>query len=132
MTSIGKCAYEFLEAFRLRDIESGELKYAESAVNRMRSSGIDDPDVTHYAKIRVSAGFSHYVLLTITVLPYGEPLYVDTACLEGESWLGLAPVILAYISGALGETVGDRVLQRHAGRLVEWLESVKAVSEISD
>lgn len=98
----------------------------------MRSSGIDDPDVTHYAKIRVSAGFQHYVLLTITVLPYGEPLYVDTACLDGESWLGLTPVILAYISGALGETVGNRVLRRHAGRLVEWLESVKAVSEISD
>lgn len=132
MTSIGRCAYEFLESFRLNDIESGELKYAERAVDRMRSSGINDPDVTHYVKVRVTAGFSHYVLLTLTVLPYGEPLYVDTACLESESWLGLAPVILAYISGALGETVGDRVLQRHAGRLVEWLESVKAVSEITD
>jgi hypothetical protein len=132
MTSIGKCAYEFLEAFRLRDIESGELKYAERAVDRMRSSGIDDPDVTHYAKISVSAGFPHYVLLTIAVLPYGEPLYVDTACLESESWLGLVPAILAYISGALGETVGDRVLQRHAGLLIEWLKSVKANSETSN
>lgn len=132
MTSIGRCAYEFLETFRLRDAEAGNLEYSRRAVGRMTSSGIDDRNVTHYAKIRVTAGPPCHALLTLTLLPYGESAYADTVCLESSSWLGLAPVILSYISGALGETVGDRVLQLHAGRLVEWLESVKAISETSN
>lgn len=129
MTSIGRCPYEFLETFRLADIGSGELEYARRAVDRMRFGGIDDPGVSHYVKVRITAGIDHTVLVTLSILPYGDPLYVDTVCLEGGSWLGLVPVILAYVSGALGEAVGSRVLHRHAGRLVEWLESVEATLE---
>jgi hypothetical protein len=129
MTSIGRCSYEFLETFRLQDIEAGSLEYSKRALDHMLGCGIDDPDVVHCAKVRITAGPDHTVLVTMSLLPYGEPLYVDTICLESSSWLGLAPVILAYISGAIGEAVGDRVLHRHAGRLVGWLESVKAISE---
>lgn len=129
MTSIGRCSYEFLETFRLQDLETGTLEYSKRAANHMHAAGIDDPNVCHYAKVRVTAGPDRTVLVTLSLLPYGDPIYVDTVCLDSSSWLGLAPVILAYVSGAIGETVGDRVLQRHAGRLVEWLESVKATQE---
>lgn len=129
MKSLGRCSYEFLETFRIGDIENGKLKYSRRALDLIRSRGVDDRNVTHYARVRVTSGTPCHALLTLTLLPYGEPLYVDTVCLESSSWLGLAPVILAYISGAIGESVGDRVLHRHAGRLVEWLESVKAISE---
>nr|DAQ26936.1 MAG TPA: hypothetical protein [Caudoviricetes sp.] len=132
MKSLGRCSYEFLETFRIGDIENGKLKYSQRAIDLMSSSGIDDRNVTHYAKVRVTSGPPCHAMLTLTLLPYGEPLYVDTICLESSSWLGLVPVILSYISGSLGETVGDRVLHRHAGRLAEWLESVKAISETSN
>lgn len=127
MSSIGRCSYEFMETFRLRDVKTGSLKYAKRVLERAQYLGINDPDVEHYVKASIAAAPSCRALVSLTLIPYGEPLYADTACLESSSWLGLVPVIIAYITGALGHDIGDRVTMRHAGRLAEWLKSVGVV-----
>lgn len=129
MTSIGRCPYEFLETFRLRDIESGLLEYSKRAAARMKASGMDDPSMVHYAKIRVTAGVGYSVLVTISLLPYGEPVYADTVCLAVSSWLDMAPEILAYVASALGMPVGVRALQHHACMLEGWARSVAELAE---
>jgi len=129
MTSIGKCPCEFQETVTISDLMLGTLPYSKYAVSALRDLGVRDAQETHYAKIRISAGVDNSAVVTTSILPYGEVAYIDTISLSCGSYLGLAPVIMAYISGALGDRVGHRVMQRHAGRLVEWLKSVSRVSD---
>lgn len=127
VTSIGRCPYEFLETFTLKDLQQGRLKYAELALKHLRTRGIDDPDVTHYAKVRVSTTGTHVAAITLSLSPYGEIAYTDTIAVDAQSWPGILPAVLAYIAGALGWSVGDRVTRRQAVRMMEWLESVAAI-----
>jgi len=127
MTSIGRCPYEFLETFTVRDLQQGRLKYAELALKHLRAIGIDDPYVTHYAKVRVSPTGTNVAAITISLLLYGEVVYTDTIAVDAQSWLGVLTVALEYISGALGRDFGDRVTRRQAVRMMEWLESVATI-----
>ena len=130
MTSLGKCSYEFLETFNIRDVGLGYISYSRSAMAALRNSGVKDELTHHYAKIRLTPGLSHSVLVTISLLPYGESVYVDTVSLQSESWAGLVTAIFAYVSSALGDRVGDRVLHHQFRKITEWLESVATVAAV--
>lgn len=95
----------------------------------MKRSGINEPDTVHYAKIRVTAGVAYSAVVTISLLPYGEPIYADTVCLVSSSWLDLVPAILAYVASTLGMAAGTRALQHHACLLEGWARSVAELSE---
>lgn len=130
MTSIGKCPYEFLETFTVKDLQKGRLKYANLALRRLSDIGMGDPDVEHYAEIRIVPGITtHTAAITVALLPYGEVEYADTIAVDAQSWPGLLSAALAYITGALGHDVGDRAARRHAGRIAEWLTSVSAIHD---
>ena len=126
MTSIGRCPYEFLETFTVKDLSRGRLKYSQMALEHLLRKGVDNPDVIHYAKIRIVPGGTHVAVVTISLLPYGDVEYLDTVALDASSWRGLLSTLLAYITSALGLGVGDRVVRKHAAGMAEWLESVAA------
>lgn len=129
MTSIGRCPYEFLETFTVKDLSRGRLKYSQMALEHLLRKGVDSPDVAHYAKIRVVPGSTHAAVITISLLPYGDVQYIDTVALDAPSWRGLLSTLLTYITGALGWGVGDRVAKKHAAGMAEWLESVATIHD---
>lgn len=127
MTSIGKCPYEFLETFTVKDLSHGRLKYSQMALEHLLRKGVDNPDVVHYAKIRIVPGGPRVAVITISLMPYGDVKYLDTVALDAPSWSGLLSTLLAYITGALGWGFGDRVARKHAASMAEWLTSVAAI-----
>lgn len=129
MTSLGQCPYEFLETFTVTDLSHGRLKYAKMALEHLRRESVENPDVAHYAKIRIVPGGTRTAVITISLMPYGDVKYIDTVALDAPSWRGLLSTLLAYITGALGWGVGDRVARKHAAGMAEWLESVAAIHD---
>lgn len=130
MTSLGRCSYEFQEIVTISDLMQGSMQYSGYAISALRGSGVRDTREAHYARICISVGADNSIFVTMSILPYGEMAYTDTISLHCGSFIGLAPVIFAYISGALGDNVGYRVSQRHARSLVEWLKSASQMSDI--
>lgn len=127
MTSIGKCPYEFLETFTVKDLSKGRLKYSQMALEHLLRNNVDNPDVTHYAKIRIVPGGTHAAVVSISLMPYGDVKYIDTIALDAPSWRGLLSTLMAYITCALGGGVGGRVVRKHAADMSEWIESVAAI-----
>lgn len=107
------------------DIMLGASKYSESSLVALRNSGVRDSPEHDYAKIRLTAGLNNSVLVTMSLIPYGESVYADTVSLQCKSWGGIAPVIFAHVSSALGDRVGDKIVHWQFRKIAEWLESVQ-------
>lgn len=60
MTSLGKCSYEFLETFNIRDIGLGCISYSRSAMAALRNSGVKDDLTHHYAKNMADSGVKSF------------------------------------------------------------------------